>query len=572
MEGETQKKTRLLNYRPMCVVAVSLIGGIIMGEFFYGVNPLFRLIPFFLLIAFFAVFMLLKRFRRFSYIFVMIMVGFLGLVGTSDIYAKNISIGKYEGYIYGVVSSDVSVEKGHTYFYIEDVEAGDKKLKYEAHIVIDFEDNCDCKEGDYIRVYGVLESLEHQKFESFNYYDVEKREAYTVFSDSGIEKLAEGKLHVFERIPYRIKSYFYERMDVDSAAICTALVLGDKSGLDEVWQDNISVSGFAHILAVSGLHISVISAVLFYLLRKMKVSPKIALLVVFGLMLFYCFLCDFTASSLRALIMMTVLHFSVAFGRKRDTLSTIAFSAIIILIIRPTALIEPGFLISYAAVFGIGLFYSKFNSVGLKIAKKISPNKNIGRIFSAAVSLSLSANLVMFPFIAYFYRRITTLFMLSNILVLPYLMLIYAFLLVIVVISLIIGWSGMLVIFDYLLVPFKFYVNVFGSAKFVTIPVQMTPIGVLGLLILFVFLSKYIFTKRLTKVAVGSIIASITIALSVISTYADNAKKSESSKTKTQEIIQGNHVSINTDFIELSSSKEYDYINSIVGVNSKLKN
>lgn len=566
MENERKKK-RLFNYRPMCVVAISLMAGIILGEFFYGVHALFRLIPFFIFVALFVTFVCIKRTRRFAYIFVMIIVGFLGLCGSSDIFAKNTAIGEYEGSICGKVSSEISVENGRTYFYLEDVYAGDQKLKYDAYVIAYFEDVPEYNAGDIVKITGKLKANKHKKFDSFHAYDVAKRDGYMVYTSADIEKLAEGELHLLERLPYKIKSNFYERMDGDSAAICTALVLGDKSGLDEELKDNISVSGLSHVLAVSGLHIAVISAALFFVLRKMKVNPKIALFVVFALMLFYCFLCDFTASSLRALIMMTILNFSVAFGRKRDTLSTIAFSAIIILIFRPTALMEAGFLMSYGAVLGIALFYGKFYSVGMKIVHKVSPKKHIGKWIAEAVSLSLSANLVAFPFIAYFFKRVTTLFVVSNIIILPYLMFIYLILLIMVVFSLIVGWSGALVMFQYLLVPFKGYVTVFGALKFFTIPVTMTPIGILGFMLVFVIASKYVFAKRLTKLAVCSGVAAITITLSMISLNADKLGKKSSSNQGSEETIQAAYVTQTVERIAFPTCREEGYVENIFAPN-----
>ena len=557
---EEKKKKRLFNYRPMCVVAVSLMAGIIVGEFFYGVNPLLRLIPFFLFASLFAAFMCVKHIRRFSYIFVMLLVGFLGLCGSSDIYAKNTKIDEYEGYIYGRVSSQITVESGRTYFYIEDVYAGDQKLEYDAYVSVSHEEIPEYNAGDIVKIIGTLKANRHKKFDSFHAYDVAKRDGFTVYSSVDVEKIAEGEMQLLERLPYKIKSNFYERMDDSSAAICTALVLGDKSGIDDDMYDNISVSGLSHVLAVSGLHIAVISAVLFFVFRKMKIKPKIALFLVFGLMLFYCFLCDFTASSLRALIMMTILNFSVAFGRKRDTLSTIAFSAIIILIFRPTALMEAGFLMSYGAVLGIALFYGKFLSVGMKLVNKISPKKHLGKHVAEAVALSLSANLVAFPFIAYFFRRVTILFVLSNILVLPYLMFIYLLLLIISVFSLVVGWSGALVIFKYLLIPFKGYVTIFGSLKFVSIPVAMTPIGIFGLMILFVFLSKYIFARRMTKVVGGVTVASITLVLALVSMYADRLSEQNSSGIKQGETIEAAHVAAACEQIQPETCKEAEYV------------
>lgn len=513
----------------MCLAALALMGGILIGESLYSLNVFFRFIPLAVFIAAFVAMMIVKKTRRFAFAIVMLTVGFLGICASNDVYDKNSLAVEYQGVITAKVASEVLTEDNNAWFYVEDIYVENQKLKYQGYVgFFNFdEDSIDYNAGDIVSIYGNIESIEHERFDSYYAYDVANKYGYLINAFS-VYKLAEGELHPLERLPYIIKSSFYERMDWDSAAICTALVLGDKSGLDEELKDNISGSGLAHVLAVSGLHISVISAALFFVFRKFKLNSKVSVFIVSAFMLFYCFLCDFTASSLRAFIMMTVLNFTVAFGRKRDTLSTLSFAAIVILLFRPTALMEAGFLMSFAAVLGITLFYGRFNRVGMKLVDRISPKRHIGKYLSKATSLSLSANLVAFPFIAFFFKRVTVLFVLSNIIVLPYLMLIYVFLLINVVFSLIVQWTGTLVIFKYLLVPFKGYVTIFGSLSFVTIPVSITIAGIVGILVLCVFLSRFVFLKRLTKVVGATIIAAITIVISLISAYANGGLVSDS--------------------------------------------
>ena len=529
---EKQKK-RILNYRPMCIAALALIGGILLGEAFYGVHFFFRLIPLFFILALFVVLAVLKKTRRFAYICVAIIIGFLGICGSSDIYNKNTAIGEFEGEIYGKVSSEIIVDGEETRFFIEDVYAGETRLEYDAYVIYYAETDPDYNAGDIIRLNGKLVSNKHTRFDSFHAYDVAKREGYMVYVYSPVEKLAEGKLHGLEQIPYAIKKNFYERLDGDSAAICTALVLGDKEGLEEDLYDDISASGLAHVLAVSGLHISILSAAIFFVLRKCKVNSKISLLVVFLFSLLYCFICNFTASSLRALIMMTVLNFSIAFGKKRDSISSISFAAILILLFRPTALFEAGFLMSFAAVIGIVLFYGKFLAAFMKVVNKVSPKRHIGTRLAKGVALSLSANIVSYPFVAYFFNRVPILFVISNLVVLPYLMFIYIFLLINTLFALIVGWSGTLVIFKYLLFPFKAYVAAIGSLSFATVPVAISVIGIVAFLAVCVLFSRFLFIQRAKKVAIALSICAFTIVLSLIIAYG--AK--QNSSTVSEDVV-----------------------------------
>lgn len=506
----------------MCLAALALMGGIILGESLYGLSVFLRFIPLFVATTAFVVLVCLKRTRRYAFVAVALIVGLLAICGASDIYDKNTISGTYEGEIVGRVSGEIDVEDGVSKFYIEDIYVGDTKLRYEAYVFVPTSLEPKFNAGDIVKIKGRLWHAEREKFHAFHSLDIVRYRAYTLYADSDadIEKVAEGELHLLERLPYKIKSNFYENLDYDTAAICTALVLGDKDGLDDELYDDISVSGLAHVLAVSGLHISILSSALFFVLRKCKVNAKISLALVFLFTLFYCFICNFTASSLRALVMMTVLNFSIAFGKKKDSLSTLSFSAILMLLFRPAALFEAGFLLSYSAVLGIILFNGKFCSAFMKAVNKASPKRHVGTHLAKAVALSLSANLVSYPFVAYFFGRVPVLFVISNIVVLPYLMFIYVFLLINVVFSVIFVWAGNLVIFKYLLFPFKAYVAAIGSLNFASVPVSIGVVSIIAFLFLCVFLSRFVFLERAKK-AVGTLVVSaLTVVFSLIVAYS----------------------------------------------------
>lgn len=162
-------------------------------------------------------------------------------------------------------------------------------------------------------------------------------------SVSSIKKLSDGKLKFPDNLQVKIKRILYENTDDYTASVSQALVLGDKFGIDDDLYDNIKASGLAHVLAVSGLHVSTLAAALYFVLKKLKVNPKIGFVVVLVLTFLYSMLCSFTASSLRAVVMSGVSMFASSFGRKRDDLSSLSLAAILILIFRPCAIADIGF-------------------------------------------------------------------------------------------------------------------------------------------------------------------------------------------------------------------------------------
>ena len=293
-------------------------------------------------------------------------------------------------------------------------------------------------------------------------------------------------------------------------------MLGDKRAISDGAYDAISASGLAHVLAVSGLHITAIATALYFILKKLKVNPKISLVVVTLITLLYSMLCSFTASSLRAVVMTAVFASASAFGQKRDNLSTLALALVLILIFRPTALMEVGFLLSFFSVFGIVVFYKPFNRLGMRVVERINPKHKIctrvATRFVNVCALSFATNLATLPLVAYFFGRIPTLFVLSNFIVLPYVMILYFALIILTLLSLITTVGGIVGIMRFLMLPFKLYVSAVGGLPLSTVPISATVAGIVCYTLIMAFASRFVFVKRKTK-AKGVLLAS---AVSVV--------------------------------------------------------
>ena len=130
--------------------------------------------------------------------------------------------------------------------------------------------------------------------------------------------VCDGKLGFVDGVRHKIKKILYQYTDDYTASITQALVLGDKFGIDTDLYSDIKAAGLAHVLAVSGLHVSTLATAIYFLLKKLKVNPKISFGIVVALTFVYSMLCSFTASSLRAVVMSGVFTFASSFGQKKD--------------------------------------------------------------------------------------------------------------------------------------------------------------------------------------------------------------------------------------------------------------
>ncbi len=147
-------------------------------------------------------------------------------------------------------------------------------------------------------------------------------------------------------------------MDETPAAVTLAVLLGDTSAMDEGVLENVRRGGIAHIFAVSGLHVGTLFAVLTALMKKTRLQalPKVVrFLLALCVLVFYGGVCGYSASVVRATVTCLALYLYRLLGEKTDSLETISFAALCVLLFQPTQLFAVGFQLSFAACYGIAI-------------------------------------------------------------------------------------------------------------------------------------------------------------------------------------------------------------------------
>lgn len=497
----------------MVFFALSLVLGILVAESMYGAGVLFYLIPLFIFLIAISLVFAFKKSRKFAYIPIAVLVGFVCMTSSNVAFNAN-TIASYQGEFTCTVASDIVVNDSVCKFYVKDITVDGKSYKYSGFVTCSV-DEIDFNAGDTISIYGILKSVGHERFDTFFASSLSKGVGYKI-SANRVTFVCDGKLGFVDGLRHKIKKILYEYTDDYTASITQALVLGDKFGIDTDLYSDIKAAGLAHVLAVSGLHVSTLATAIYFLLKKLKVNPKISFGIVVALTFVYSMLCSFTASSLRAVVMSGVFTFASSFGQKKDDLSATAFAATLILLFRPYAIMEVGFLLSFGAVIGIFAFARPIEKVGMKVVDKISPKRHIGKRFVSVFAVSVSANLLTYPLVAYFFGRVPTLFLLSNFFVLPYIMAVYVAMLVLCLLALVTTWGGFVWIIKFLLVPFRLYVGAVGSLNFATIPVSISIVGMLTYFAIATLLSRYVFLTRVQKCRGALIAASSGLVLGAI--------------------------------------------------------
>ena len=188
--------------------------------------------------------------------------------------------------------------------------------------------------------------------------------------------------------------------------ILKAMILGEKSFLDDETIDLYKTSGIYHILAISGLHIGILSLFLTKIFKHF--FRRFGYVLTILCLIFYCVFTNASLSTIRATIMSSTVLLAYLIYRRPDFISSISLSAIILLFVNPYYLFDIGFLYSYVSVFSIAFLGGRFSTLyeldGIKKAFVVS--------FFVCLSIK--------PITAYYFYNISLLDVFMNIAILPF--------------------------------------------------------------------------------------------------------------------------------------------------------
>ena len=268
-----------------------------------------------------------------------------------------------------------------------------------------------------------------RNFDEFDYarYLIRKGISGTGFVASGhwrfseCRKENEGIATVLYRLAasYRTQiENLYRRLGIegDELAVLSALTLGDKTDLSESVRESYSVAGVSHVLALSGLHIGLLYALAFFLLRPLLLGGQsgrfLRSLLLILLLWLFAFFTGLSPSVVRSAAMFSIWALADLCGRQSFSLNTLALTAWLMLLVRPVWLFDVGFQLSFAAVLSILLFQP--------FLYRLCPVRHrAGTYLWGLVSVSVAAQLGTAPLVLFYFSRFSTHFLLTNLLVVP---------------------------------------------------------------------------------------------------------------------------------------------------------
>ena len=420
--------------------------------------------------------------------------------------------------------------------YVNNINNGDKTqlvidvnkvviedIAYNENISIKIYDTetIDVDIGDYITVEGDLLKLKtptnQGQFDEEKYYKsrgIKYKLFVTDYVISNDKNKSNHLKYSMKKILYKLKERAIKIYDNilpnEQASLMKAMILGDKSYLSIDIKDIYAQSGIAHVLAISGLHIAILGYGL-YRFICLFLSRKKGVILTIVFLLLYQILTGASISTIRAVIMLSIILLAYCFGRTYDIYSSISIAAIILLIINPYELWNVGFLLSFSAVMGIITIVPVLNEIYNKKDNKIIATFNV----------SLAATLGTMPVIIYNYYELHTYSVLINILVVPLMSIIVlcGFIgLISGFFSIIIGKICSGVVF-YILNFYEFSCNIFSNLPLNTITIGRPKIISLIILIGTLVLISQLNNERMKRQVIKKLII-IAVCLLVIIDYS----------------------------------------------------
>jgi competence protein ComEC len=218
----------------------------------------------------------------------------------------------------------------------------------------------------------------------------------------------------------RLRNYCISKLEKTSIAqeelaIIQALVLGQKRALDKQQYEAYAAAGAIHILAVSGLHVGILYAILFLLFSPITTLKKgdilRSILIVISLW-GYAVLTGLSPSVSRAVTMFSFFAIAQSLHRKTSTINTLGLSFVTLLLYNPLFLFHVGFQLSYIAVLSI-------ISIQPKLSSYYKPRKKLVAFVWNTATVTLAAQIGLAPLSIYYFHQFPGLFFMTNLVVLP---------------------------------------------------------------------------------------------------------------------------------------------------------
>lgn len=271
-----------------------------------------------------------------------------------------------------------------------------------------------CEIGDEIVVKGkfTLPSVSYT-FDGKAYY--KSKGIYLIMNASELPEIILRNRLPVKRALFRYRDYIYDRFDdylsTDEEAVIRAMLFGDKTGLEDSTKALLYRAGIGHMMAVSGVHLSIICSLIWYVLCTLPLNKYIRFAVLLLFMAVFAILAGASESVMRAAVMLGLVYGAELFDRRADTANSLGIAVILLTLGCPFAVRDASFMLSVAGVSGIGI-------IAPPVISAVEEKKKLGPLMKSVLA-SLCITATIFPVSFLFFDEISIVSPLTNLVMLP---------------------------------------------------------------------------------------------------------------------------------------------------------
>ncbi len=318
-------------------------------------------------------------------------------------------------------------------YYLTDTQVILGGMTYPSFGILIYSSDGTYQPGNEIRVFGRYQPFQISRNEgNFNekQYHQSKKQEFRLYADS--VTLLQAKEHRFrvllEKLRQRMRYVFQKSMKAEDAGVMANFALGDKSLIDQKIKTLYQKAGISHILAISGLHVSLFGMGLLGILKRLGCPRKFAALFALGAVYGFGLLSGMEISTGRAVGMFAVMMAADVFGNSYDSISAISLVAMVQLWKNPFLVEYAGFLFSYGAVLGVILVSGIVKNARKEERSQPKKKKKHGvgilrkgaEYWKETITVSVCIQLATLPLSLYFYYEIPVYGVFVNGCILPF--------------------------------------------------------------------------------------------------------------------------------------------------------
>jgi len=239
--------------------------------------------------------------------------------------------------------------------------------------------------------------------------------------DVRVEKIGYNSVFSFvDAIRWGIRERLFFHLKVEHAAIASALIIGDQSAIKDELRGTIANAGLAHVLAISGLHLTLVVGSAFLLFRVSvaalgmpdRYSKPFAVVAAMFVAVSYLLISGGGLATQRATLMLLLAFLAVLFGRRAITMRNVTIAALVVICLFPYEIFKASFQLSFAAVVGLVAVYEQINKSKFRLPTSLG-------FFAGLALTSLIAGAVTAPIAAVHFQQFAPFGLIGNLAAVP---------------------------------------------------------------------------------------------------------------------------------------------------------